>query len=99
LSIPFILNSDDFVFDTEIISQVEMRGFPTTEIPVPTRYFKEASSINFFRSVVYGLQTLKIMFQFLMHKWGIKKYDKFSKNLFDVLSPFYVKRIKKWDKK
>jgi len=99
LSIPFILNSDDFVFDTEIIAQVEMLKLSTSEIPVPTRYFKEASSINFFRSVKYGLETLKIMFQFLLHKWVIKKYDKFSKKLFDVLSPYYIKRIKKWDKK
>ncbi|MCX7698792.1 MAG: glycosyltransferase family 2 protein [Candidatus Goldbacteria bacterium] len=98
LSIPFTLNSDDFVFDTEMIAQVEMRGFPTSEIPVPTRYFKEASSINFFRSVIYGLQTIKVMFEFLLHKWGIKKYDKFSKTLLDVLSPYYIKKIKKWDK-
>jgi len=94
-TIPFVLNSDDFVFDTEVIAQIEMWKFPTSEIPVPTRYFREASSINIRRSIVYGLATLKVMFQFLLHKWGIKKYDKFQKKLFEVISPFYIKRIGK----
>lgn len=99
LEIPFTLNSDDFVFDTEVLAQIETRKFPTTEIPVPTRYFKEASSINLARSTVYGLQTLSIMFQFLFNKWGIKKYPKFNKKLFDVISPFYVKEIQKAQRK
>jgi glycosyltransferase involved in cell wall biosynthesis len=94
-TIPFVLNSDDFVFDTEVIAQIEMWKFQTSEIPVPTRYFKEASSINVRRSIVYGLSTVKVMFQFLFHKWGIKKYDKFQKKLVDVLSPFYIKKISK----
>jgi len=94
LTIPFTLNSDDFVFDTEVIAQIEMLNMGTSEIPVPTRYFKEASSINFSRSVKYGLQTLGVMAQFVMHKTGVKKYDKFSKKLFDVISPHYVKQIK-----
>lgn len=98
-TVPFILNSDDFVFDTEMIAQIEMRKMPTSEIPVPTRYFKEASSINFFRSVVYGLSTLGVMCQFLLHKWGIKKYAKFEKNLFDVISPDYIRQIVKRGKK
>jgi len=99
LSIPFMLNSDDFVFDTEVIAQVEAKKMQTSEIPVPTRYFREASSINFIRSTIYGLATLKVMFQFWMHKTGLKKYEKFEKTLFDVISPFYIKKIKKWDKK
>ncbi len=98
LAIPFMLNSDDFVFDTEVIAQVEAKKFVTSEIPVPTRYFREASSINFTRSVVYGLATLKVMFQYLLHKWGIKKYPKFTKKLYDVISPFYIKKIKRWGK-
>jgi glycosyltransferase involved in cell wall biosynthesis len=95
LAIPFTLNSDDFVFDTEVLAQIETRKFHTTEIPVPTRYFKEASSINFFRSASYGLQTLAVMWQFLLNKWGIRKYDKFNKQLFDVISPYYVREITK----
>lgn len=98
-TVPFTLNSDDFVFDTEMIAQIEMRKFPTSEIPVPTRYFKEASSINFVRSAIYGLSTLGVMAQFLMHKWGIKKYPKFEKSLFDVISPDYIRQIKKGGKK
>ncbi len=97
-TIPFTLNSDDFVFDTEVIAQVEMFKFQSSEVPVPTRYFKEASSINFLRSSIYGLATLKVMAQFLMHKWGIKKYPKFSKTLSDVVSPFYAKKLKKGSK-
>ena len=65
---------------------------------MPTRYFKEASSINFFRSMQYGLSTLKVMGQFLLQKWGVKKYDKFTKKLFDVISPAYIKEIKKGGK-
>ncbi len=98
LTIPFTLNSDDFVFDTEVLAQIEMFGFPTSEIPVPTRYFKEASSIGFGRSVTYGLQTLGVMMQFMLHKIGIKKYPKFKKNLKDVISPFYASQIKKGDR-
>lgn len=97
-TIPFTLNSDDFVFDTEVIAQVEINGFKSSEVPVPTRYFKEASSINFYRSMQYGLSTLKVMGQFLLQKWGIKKYDKFTKKLFDVISPAYIKEIKKGGK-
>ncbi len=99
MTIPFTLNSDDFVFDTEVIAQIEMFKFPTSEIPVPTRYFKEASSINLKRSIIYGLQTLKVMLQFLLHKFGIKKYDKFEKKLLDVISPFYAKQILKAEKR
>lgn len=99
LTIPFTINSDDFVFDTEIIAQIEMFKFPTSEIPVPTRYFKEASSINFWRSLKYGFQTLWVMVQFLLHKWGIKKYDKFQKTLFEVISPYYAEQIRKIEKK
>jgi glycosyltransferase involved in cell wall biosynthesis len=51
-------NSDDFVFDQELVGQVVRAGFRIGEIPVPTRYFAEASSVNFRRSVVYGLATL-----------------------------------------
>jgi glycosyltransferase involved in cell wall biosynthesis len=94
LDIPFTLNSDDFVFDTEVLAQIEMKKYPTSEIPVPTRYFKDASSINLSRSITYGLQTLGVMRQYLFHKWGIKKQEKFTKTLFDVISPHYVKEIK-----
>jgi glycosyltransferase involved in cell wall biosynthesis len=61
------LNSDDFVFDTEIIVQAVALGYTIQEIPVGTRYFPEASSINFKRSAEYGVQTLRSVFKYLLH--------------------------------
>ncbi len=71
--IPFGKNSDDFVFDSEILVQSVVFNFKIGEIPVPTRYFKEASTISFINSVVYGIKTLFVLIKFLLYKWGIKK--------------------------
>jgi glycosyltransferase involved in cell wall biosynthesis len=60
-AIDYHANSDDFVFDQELVGQVVRSGFRIGEIPVPTRYFAEASSVNFRRSVVYGLATLRTL--------------------------------------
>lgn len=60
--------SDDFVFDTQVLFSIVERGYKIGDIPVPVRYFKEASSINFKRSVKYGLQTLLEIFKFLINK-------------------------------
>src|SRR5262252_890790 len=60
-TLPFLLNSDDFVFDQEIMAQAVTFGFRVGEIPVPTRYFAEASSVNFERSVEYGLDVLRLV--------------------------------------
>jgi glycosyltransferase involved in cell wall biosynthesis len=78
-SIPFSLNSDDFVFDTEIIAQVAAGNFPVEEVSVPTRYFAEASSVNFRRSVVYGVKTLNVVRRFLLHKYGLRSFDQFQR--------------------
>lgn len=59
-SIPYENNSNDFVFDSEVLAQISARKFRVGEIPVPCRYFPEASEISFWRSTVYGLQTLWI---------------------------------------
>ncbi len=72
------LNSDDFVFDSEIIAQAAIHGLRIQEIPIATRYFEEASQIGFLRSVVYGLSILKTLVKFKLHKWGIKKFEQFS---------------------
>ncbi len=72
------LNSDDFVFDSEIIAQAAIHGLRIQEIPIATRYFEEASQIGFLRSVVYGLSILKTLAKFKLHKWGIKKFEQFS---------------------
>lgn len=61
------LNSDDFVFDTEIIVQATALGYRIQEIPVETRYFPEASSINFKRSLKYGVQTLLTLVRYQLH--------------------------------
>jgi glycosyltransferase involved in cell wall biosynthesis len=68
-------NSDDFVFDNQMIAQIFMAGFEIAEITCPTKYFKEASSINFRRSIVYGLGVLRVSFQYFLHKTGLKKYQ------------------------
>jgi SAM-dependent methyltransferase len=64
-SLPLELNSDDFVFDQEIIAQMLSAGYRIAEVPIPTRYFKEASSVSFTVSVKYGLQTLALLVSFL----------------------------------
>jgi hypothetical protein len=67
-SLPYGEFSDDFVFDTQVLFSIVERGYKIGDIPVPVRYFKEASSINFKRSVKYGLQTLLEIFKFLINK-------------------------------
>jgi len=67
-AINFEANSDDFVFDTEIIAQGVARGMRIREVPISTRYFDEASQIGFWRSVRYGLEILKTMVLFKLHK-------------------------------
>jgi glycosyltransferase involved in cell wall biosynthesis len=77
-TVPFELNSNDFVFDTEILVQAVMFNFRIAEIPVPTRYFPEASSINFKRSVVYGTATLWTLVKYILHKMGLIKCKIFN---------------------
>jgi glycosyltransferase involved in cell wall biosynthesis len=64
-------NSDNFIFDTEIIAQGVARRMLIREVPIQTRYFAEASQIGFWRSVRYGLGILKTMFFYKLHKKGI----------------------------
>jgi len=65
-------NSNDFVFDNQMLSQIFMAGYPIAELTCPTKYFTEASSINFSRSVKYGLGVLKTSIQHFLHakKWA-----------------------------
>jgi len=73
-TIPYRLNSDDFVFDQDLIAQVVAAGdLAIGEIAVPTRYFEEASSVNFRRSVVYGLSTLRVVARYLLHRTGLRR--------------------------
>lgn len=77
--IPFHTNSDDFVFDTEIIAQAAAGNFAVEEVSVPTRYFPEASSVNFRRSVTYGVKTLNVVVRFLLHKYGVRTTEQFER--------------------
>ena len=73
-TVPFEQNSNNFVFDTEIIIQIVVAGFRIQEIPVPTRYFREASSIDLGRSIVYGLGILKRLALYLLWRKTGKQY-------------------------
>ena len=79
-TIPYELNSNDFVFDQELIAQVVAAGMGRRigEIAVPTRYFEEASSVGFKRSVVYGLSTLRVVARYLLHRIGIRRSPKLT---------------------
>jgi glycosyltransferase involved in cell wall biosynthesis len=66
--IPIENNSDDFIFDNEITAQIFYAGFEIGEVTCPTKYFDEASSINFKRSVTYGLGVLRVSFQYFLQK-------------------------------
>jgi len=66
-------NSDDFVFDTEIIAQGVFKGLRIQEIPIQTRYFPEASQIGFSRSVRYGFAVLSVLLKYKLHKKGIRQ--------------------------
>lgn len=71
-------NSDDFIFDTEFLAQSVMKGFRLGDVPVPTRYFEEASSINFKRSLKYGIGCLIVVAKFILHKAKFAKFKIFT---------------------
>jgi hypothetical protein len=70
-SVNYEANSDDFVFDNQMLSQIVMAGFEIAEVTCPTKYFKEASSINFRRSTQYGLGVLKVSLIHRLNLWGM----------------------------
>ncbi len=70
-AIPFEENSDDFVFDNELLAQVFYAGFEIAEITCPTKYFEEASSINLRRSAIYGLGVLRVSLQYRLQRLGL----------------------------
>ena len=76
--LPLMNCSDDFVFDNQMIVQSLYFGFTIGEISCPTKYFPEASSINFRRSVIYGLGVLKSSIEFRLQRMGIAQYAIFS---------------------
>ena len=77
-TLPWQNNSEDFVFDSQFLVQAAAAGFRIGDIPVPARYFEEASSINFRRSVRYGLETVKVHLQYQLHRahlWSCSLFD------------------------
>ena len=92
-TVPFLLNSDDFVFDQEIMAQAICFGFRVGEVPVPTRYFPEASSVNFKRSVEYGFDVLGLVGRYLLHRAHLGRNRQFTARLEDVLAPRHREAI------
>ncbi len=88
-TLPLLENSDDFVFDNQMIAQSIMFGFRIGEISCPTKYFKEASSIGFKRSVKYGIGVLKTTAGFVAHKMGVAKLPLYNASGRTVVLQYY----------
>src|SRR3954447_20590525 len=90
-ALPLEQNSDDFVFDNEMLAQAVMFNFRIGEVSCPTKYFKEASSINFRRSVRYGLGVLGVTVKFFLHKLGVVKSRLFEPAPAEKKSNYYMR--------
>ncbi len=80
-SINYNINSDDFVFDNQMLAQIFYAKFEIAEITCPTKYFKEASSINFVRSSKYGIGVLWVAFTYFLQKAGLGRFKIFKKDM------------------
>jgi glycosyltransferase involved in cell wall biosynthesis len=78
-AINYQANSDDFVFDNQMLSQIVFAGFEIAEITCPTKYFEEASSINFSRSLKYGIGCMSVSLKHRLNKWGLMKSKIYQK--------------------
>ena len=83
-TIPFENNSDDFVFDTQFLVQAVFFGFRLGDVPVPVRYMEEASSINFQRSVTYGLGTMGCLARYAVEKLNLSHHKMFDRSKLDA---------------
>jgi hypothetical protein len=79
-TVRFMENSDNFIFDTEIIAQGMMNNLTFQETPIDTRYFPEASSINFWRSMIYGFGILGVLLKFWIHSIGLIQFKQFKQS-------------------
>jgi hypothetical protein len=79
MTIPFLRNSLDFVFDTEVLMQAAHFGFRVTEVPAHSRYFDEASSVGFRAGTVYGLKSLWTGLRLVLHRTGIVRSRRFRR--------------------
>lgn len=76
-NINYSTNSDDFVFDNEVLSQIIYAGYSIGEISCPARYESDSSSINFRRSITYGIGVLKVSAQHLFQRWGLASHQRY----------------------
>lgn len=83
-SINFNFNSDDFIFDNQMLAQIFYAGFEIAEITCPTRYFSEASSINLSRSIVYGAGVIKVSIQYRLQRSRLVRFDIFQEQKGEV---------------
>ena len=72
------VNSDNFVFDNQMLAQILFAGYEIAEITCPTKYFDDASSINFKNSTIYGIGVLQTSLQYRLQKWKLAKYKIFQ---------------------
>ena len=82
--LPLEENSDDFVFDNQMLAQIVWAGYTIAEVSCPTKYFAEASSINFSRSVKYGFGCLSTAWGFRMAKWGLSSSPRYPRNILNT---------------
>ena len=80
-SIDFIKNSDDFIFDNELLAQIIYKKFDVAEISCPTKYFEDASSISLKRSAIYGLGVLKVSLLYRLSRWQLIHHHLFNETL------------------
>jgi glycosyltransferase involved in cell wall biosynthesis len=78
-NINYNINSDDFVFDNEMLAQIFYAGYEIGEVSCPTKYFDDASSISLKRSAIYGFGVLRVSLTYRLHKWGLMKSKLFKK--------------------
>jgi hypothetical protein len=77
-AVNYSTNSDNFVFDNQMLAQIWYAGFEIAEITCPTKYFDDASSINFRNSSIYGIGVMKTSIQYRLQKWKIANFKYFS---------------------
>jgi hypothetical protein len=93
ISLPILENSDDFVFDNEMLAQCICFGYRIGELSCPTKYFDEASSINFARSVKYGFGVLSTTLKCWLQRSGIAHYRLFSSTGRKLLLDYYLPTV------
>ncbi len=80
-TVPFTKNSNNFVFDTEFIIQLKVHGFRIREIPIPTRYFKDAHTVGFFAGVHYGFGILRALVEYMVNNAHLRRSPKFARDV------------------